>query len=423
MEAWLTEHLDWNVPLRQIKGRSSLFDQIEVFADFEWNRCMGHGRKTFTNYLSLGNYVRRMSSSDKKKALVLTSQDGRKEGIVTDLKSHDVCIINVARYKGTRKNDAASAYFAGLQGAPIIDVTTMSGVQRKSLFGQVATVQALAEWLSEDQARLKELALQPGFAPLTSSPTDVLVQELTNRVNGMGAAALAKVAELLSASDFPENILISLALARRKTAVEEFERELNRKLWSEKDWQRFFRREQWIFGHGLLYQFLESLAEESYVGGKDLSNTGGQVADELVRTVGNHASYTAVVDIKTPSANLVSGLYRNRCHGIHPDLADPVSQLIGMCDRWNWEGSRTQENIEQAVKEGWMTAQPRGILVVGHTGSLLTKLQRTSFELFRRQIHGIEILTFDELHLRASAIANPEADSVKASTRIDATSS
>jgi hypothetical protein len=80
-----------------------------------------------------------------------------------------------------------------------------------------------------------------------------------------------------------------------------------------------------------------------------------------------------------------------------------------MCDEWNRGGSLQPENQRRAFEEGWGTAQPRGILVVGHTKQFIgSEDKKRSFELFRRQMHGVEILTFDELLIRAQELITPE---------------
>ena len=94
---------------------------------------------------------------------------------------------------------------------------------------------------------------------------------------------------------------------------------------------------------------------------------------------------------------------------MHDELSGAVSQIIGSCDEWNRGGSLQPQNQRRAFTEGWDTAQPRGILVAGHTKQLSdSEDKKRSFELFRRHIHGIEILTFDELLVRAQELVKFE---------------
>ena len=51
--------------------------------------------------------------------------------------------------------------------------------------------------------------------------------------------------------------------------------------WAEEDWQQFFTANDWIFGHGLAYQFLVNEQAKPYMGGTDPTGKGGQYGDFL----------------------------------------------------------------------------------------------------------------------------------------------
>jgi hypothetical protein len=74
------------------------------------------------------------------------------------------------------------------------------------------------------------------------------------------------------------------------------------------------------------------------------------------------------------------------------------------CSKWEKEGSQTEENREALSYRSTFTIQPKGILVIGHTGQLDQISKRNTFELFRRNTVNPEILTFDELYERAKFI-------------------
>jgi hypothetical protein len=244
--------------------------------------------------------------------------------------------------------------------------------------------------------------------PLGSSKTEGLIDELTKRVTMLSSSSLQTLESLLSSSDFPGPVLQAAIYARRQMAVSEFRHELERDAWKESDWQSFFKREEWIFGHGLLYQFVELVSDEALVGGKDMNNQGGQFTDYAMKTKSSSASFVAFVEIKTPSAKLIGPQYRTHVHGMHENLTSPISQLIGTCDVWNREGSKQEDNVRKSIDGGFYTAHTRGILVVGHMKQLENTHQLRSFEFFRRHLHGIEILTFDEMLYRAERVASSD---------------
>lgn len=413
----LTEHLDWTPPLRRLYGSAWQRRGIEVYADFPWEQVVGHNQRTFTNYLSLANYLRRHLIGNKRRALILTEQDRRAEGRYPEHPEYEIFVVNLRRYKEVAKNDAAGAYFAGLQGTPIIRGSDLAArkltrEEVASLLDVFSTAESVAEWIRRHPTEMASLGANWEATLSSCASTSQLAKELGSRIRVMSSEDIPELTALIGALDFPANVLRAAGLARRKEAVDEFRDELNAGRWREKDWQSFFEREDWIFGHGLLYQFVHVLQREILVGGKEMTNRGGQVADFSIRTIGTSLSFIALVDIKTPAAKLISPHQcRNGAHAIDSDLAEAVAQILGNCDVWTREGSGQADNVRRSEKEGWRTAQPRGIIVLGDSKSLPNDDARQSFELFRRHLHGIEILTFDELLLRADALASPIAPS------------
>jgi len=60
--------------------------------------------------------------------------------------------------------------------------------------------------------------------------------------------------------------------------------------------------------------------------------------------------------------------------------------------------------MDRLETQGIYTVEPKGIIVIGLLRELDTRSKRTTFQNFRRAVHGIEIITFDELHARARFI-------------------
>ncbi len=123
-------------------------------------------------------------------------------------------------------------------------------------------------------------------------------------------------------------------------------------------------------------------------------------------------SFITFVEIKTPDAKLVRrDPYRGAAHAMERDLAEAVAQIVSQLQRWDSGGSAVRENVQRALKEGWSTARTRRILVTGLSTSLDTESMIMSFELFKDHLHGVEIVTFDEVLARARSIANPRPES------------
>jgi len=86
-----------------------------------------------------------------------------------------------------------------------------------------------------------------------------------------------------------------------------------------------------------------------------------------------------------------------------------VSQLQTNCRTWETEGSRSSGNRELLERQACYTIQPKGILIIGHTGQLNEDAKRTTFDLFRRSLQNPEVITFDELLGRAEHLLLNEA--------------
>ncbi|MBI5417206.1 DUF4263 domain-containing protein [Candidatus Poribacteria bacterium] len=71
---------------------------------------------------------------------------------------------------------------------------------------------------------------------------------------------------------------------------------------------------------------------------------------------------------------------------------------------WEQKGSTDDQNRDRFENNNIFTTCPKGILVIGRLQELNDRDKRNTFERFRQSIHGIEILTFDELLKRAQYI-------------------
>ncbi|MBP6945359.1 DUF4263 domain-containing protein [Patescibacteria group bacterium] len=187
----------------------------------------------------------------------------------------------------------------------------------------------------------------------------------------------------------------------RKGTLKEFQASLKQEF-PESYWQKFFETNPWIFGYGLRYQFLKPAIEgQPHYGAKNIQGTGGQEGDFL-QTTEAAVRFTVLVEIKKPQTPLLKDEYRNGSWRVSDEIVGGVSQLQNNCRTWDVSGSRQEENLEHL--KNTYTVEPKAILVVGNSNELDSHAKRTSFELFRRNLHNPDLLTFDELYERAKFI-------------------
>lgn len=229
------------------------------------------------------------------------------------------------------------------------------------------------------------------------------------------AAILERLLGTSSPEDVARNIsLIAPDLANaagiihqhrvRTEALNEFKEHLDALDWTEREWQVFFERNEWIFGHGLDYRFLVTEQAQALYGGADVTGRGGEEGDFLMGSVGD-ARFAVLVEIKKPDTDLVNGVrYRNGAWRPGKELAGGVAQLQANCQQWI-VSSRQLPNAEWARERDITTAQPKGILLIGRLSAITDdREQRESFERFRRHLWNPEVITFDELYERAAFI-------------------
>jgi len=199
---------------------------------------------------------------------------------------------------------------------------------------------------------------------------------------------------------------------QRKAALLEFEGQIEEGNWLERDWQKFFEWNTWIFGFGLSYQFLNQLEAQPNYGGTTYSGIGGERGDFLLSTEAD-ARFTVLVDIKKPDTQLLNARpYRPNSgyYAVSGEVNGGVAQVQANCETWLREGSLQMDNAIELSQARTHTHEPKGILIVGHTNQLVDNDRIGSFERFRRSTRNPELVTFDELLARAKYLVDTDFD-------------
>jgi len=214
-------------------------------------------------------------------------------------------------------------------------------------------------------------------------------------------------------NDLTENDVVSIGY--RKKQLEIFERMLENNDLKESDWQKFFEKNNWIFGYGLSYVFstnLDNKKLEQVVSGFDFNNDGKRV-DGLLKTAG-FINSLCFVEIKTHKTPLLKNEYRVGCWNITDEFSGAVTQIQNTIYLAN---KTIQDSVRLKDKEGYFSGEeifnfnPKAYLIIGKLDEF-TKNQEVhhnkyrSFELFRKNVNSPEIITFDELYERAKFIVD-----------------
>lgn len=184
----------------------------------------------------------------------------------------------------------------------------------------------------------------------------------------------------------------------------------------ERVWQDFFEANQWIFGYGLRIVCCDAVSDErleTIVVGSDVFDPAGKRTDALMMTRGR-VSGLLFCEIKTPEARLtVEREYRSGVYEPAKDLRGGIAQLQKTIHKVSLKATANYHRLTASsgspTGQEVSTVQPRGVVIVG----LLSEFEEehgvnyerfASFELLRHSLHGLEVVTFDELLERARFI-------------------
>lgn len=190
------------------------------------------------------------------------------------------------------------------------------------------------------------------------------------------------------------NAAVGLATLRRalKTWHE------NRDNKSEEFWQATLAKQAFVLEQVFALPIVV-IQEKAYVGGKSVANTGGHIADFLVANKVTHD--IGIIEIKTPATPLIGAEYRKGVYAPSGDLAGAVQQVLVYKHSLQAEQRTLLHGSETRV------SSPRSIVLLGHARKQLGQDDKKylAFELFRKQLHDVEIIAFDEMFDRTNRLA------------------
>lgn len=251
---------------------------------------------------------------------------------------------------------------------------------------------------------LSEIEAPLGGFSLTNQNDNEIVEAIQNR----NIESIRKIIEMLSTTEgvsLSEDDISQLLNHKEKT--QEFEEAMISHSSDENWWQNYFEINKWIFGYGLDYQILRQERSQPHYGGVQINGTGDHRGDYLMSTMGE-MNFTVLIEIKTPETKLIQGSeeIRSGAWSLSKNLTDAVSQIQSNIQKWDKDTSDLPENRDQFEMENIFTIQPKGIIVIGSLNEFGDdRSKRETFQRFRKSIHGIDIITYDELLYRAKYIA------------------
>jgi hypothetical protein len=175
--------------------------------------------------------------------------------------------------------------------------------------------------------------------------------------------------------------------------------ELNTNNSDEEFWQKSLAEHSFVLEQVFSWP-VSIVKEKAYLGGKSIHNTGGNIVDFLVRN--RLTQSAALIEIKTPSTQLLGGAYRN-VYNTSNELSGSIMQTL------NYKHS-LQENfapLTNGQEDLFDSFNPQCAVIIGNASVELDSKSKTkSFELFRHQFPGLVVITFDELFSKTRQLIN-----------------
>jgi predicted transcriptional regulator len=183
-------------------------------------------------------------------------------------------------------------------------------------------------------------------------------------------------------------------------------------------WQSFFEKNTWILGYGLDYIFnseLDSKKLEQVTSGSTVYSKGKRT-DALLKSLGaiNSLCFCELKLNTDPLLKQVKKSYRGESWQISDELSGAIAQVQRTIQKAIKDlSSKTQIKDEQdnLTGEDLYLYNPKSFILIGNLNEFISndrinEMKFSSFEMFRKNLRNIEIITYDELYQRASHICS-----------------
>jgi len=162
----------------------------------------------------------------------------------------------------------------------------------------------------------------------------------------------------------------------------------NKKDKKEDFWQKTLKKYSWILSLAISEPTV-IFNKEAFIGGKSIDNKKGNIIDFIYKN--KLSESCALIEIKTPQTKLLGKKYRS-VHSISTEFTGALNQLLNYKESFQKDYYSLVYNSEDKFD----LISPRCYLIIGNQ-ELMKKEEIKSFELFRKNLSNVTILTYDEL--------------------------
>ncbi len=232
----------------------------------------------------------------------------------------------------------------------------LKGVEVLKLYEQLGCLYSLYRQDGIPYGEQKYVKIDDGLSALLRA-NEAEFNSLFTNANADGAVLFSRMLKLLSSSNGPSELLRQLDklnvtnLQQIRSIVGISTLKASLQIWAankdnsdEAFWQKTLEDNSFvlsqIFAHPIIV-----VRGRVYVGGKSITNTGGNLVDFLGKT--SISRNAVLIEIKTPTTNLLGRQYRENAFSVSAELSGAVVQIA------NYKS--TLQNQYQALLEGTET--------------------------------------------------------------------
>jgi uncharacterized lipoprotein YehR (DUF1307 family) len=303
--------------------------------------------------------------------------------LVNNKKDQQACVKGVFAYKRKRQND-------NWEICKTLNLTDLKADEWVKIDLKSEEILKLFNHLSQCREIYKNYGIPFGEKRilLVDEVFDEFIKSIRKKLNADEIKMLVNKLNSLDSSTIGQLNYVA-GIANFKKLLEVWN--LNKENDNEDFWQKLFRNNYWCISN-LFTEPVMFFNEKAFVGGKGIENKGGKLVDFLYKN--KITSYVSLVEIKTPKTKLIGSEYRNGIYGISSELSSSINQVLSYKDKMQKDYYRLFAESETKFE----LINPKCILICGNiTDSLKNNCQKSSFELFRKNLKDVEIITYDEL--------------------------
>lgn len=169
----------------------------------------------------------------------------------------------------------------------------------------------------------------------------------------------------------------------------------------EEFWQSTFAENQWILSQ-LFSSPCTIFEDKAYVGGKSLSNTGGNLCDFIYQN--KLTQNVAIIEIKTPCTEIIGSPYRGTFCFSH-EMSGAINQVLNYRDKLTKDYYANVYNSSDPYE----VFAPKCLVLIG-TIDGMEKGEIAALENYRGSLNNVNIITYDELVQRIKDMINVFTD-------------